>query len=81
MSLVGPRPLVEEEDSKIAGWHHRRREGTPGCTGVWQVLGPTRVSLDDMVKLDYLYRANWSLWLDLKILLRTAGHMFSARGL
>ncbi|HKP91593.1 MAG TPA: sugar transferase, partial [Thermoleophilaceae bacterium] len=81
MSLVGPRPLVVEEDEKIAGWHHRRREGTPGCTGVWQVLGPTRVSLDDMVKLDYLYRANWSLWLDVKILLRTAGHMFSARGL
>jgi exopolysaccharide biosynthesis polyprenyl glycosylphosphotransferase len=81
MSLVGPRPLIEEEDRKIAGWHHRRREGTPGCTGVWQVLGPTRVSLDDMVKLDYLYRANWSLWLDLKILLRTAGHMFSGRGL
>jgi exopolysaccharide biosynthesis polyprenyl glycosylphosphotransferase len=81
MSLVGPRPLIEEEDEKIAGWHYRRREGTPGCTGVWQVLGPTRVSLDDMVKLDYLYRANWSLWLDLKILLRTAGHMFSGRGI
>jgi exopolysaccharide biosynthesis polyprenyl glycosylphosphotransferase len=80
MSLVGPRPLVEDEDRKIAGWNHRRREGTPGMTGVWQVLGPTRVSLDDMVKLDYLYRANWSLWLDLKILLRTAGHIASGRG-
>ena len=47
---------------------------------MWQVLGPTRVSLDDMVKLDYLYRANWSLWLDLKILLRTAGHILAGRG-
>ena len=81
MSLVGPRPLVEEEDRKIAGWHHRRREGTPGLTGVWQVLGSTRVGLDDMVKLDYLYRANWSLWLDVKILARTLMHVFSRRGL
>jgi lipopolysaccharide/colanic/teichoic acid biosynthesis glycosyltransferase len=79
MSLVGPRPLVEEEDRLIAGWHHRRREGTPGMTGVWQVLGSARVPLDDMVKMDYLYRANWSLWLDLKILLRTCAHVFSRR--
>ena len=81
MSLVGPRPLVEEEDRNIASWHHRRREGTPGMTGVWQVLGSTRVGLDDMVKLDYLYRANWSLWLDVKILARTLMHVFSRRGL
>jgi exopolysaccharide biosynthesis polyprenyl glycosylphosphotransferase len=80
MSLVGPRPLIEEEDRKIAGWHHRRREGTPGMTGVWQVLGSARVPLDDMVKMDYLYRANWSLWLDVKILLRTFAHVCSRRG-
>ena len=81
MSLVGPRPLIEEEDRKIAGWHHRRREGTPGMTGVWQLLGPARVPLDDMVKMDYLYRANWSLWLDVKILLRTLLHVCGRRGL
>ena len=81
MSLVGPRPLIEEEDRKIAGWHHRRREGTPGMTGVWQVLGSSRVPLDDMVKMDYLYRANWSLWLDIKILLRTLSHVCARRGL
>ena len=80
MSLVGPRPLIEEEDRKIAGWHHRRREGTPGMTGVWQVLGSARVPLDDMVKMDYLYRANWSLWLDVKILLRTFAHVCLRRG-
>jgi exopolysaccharide biosynthesis polyprenyl glycosylphosphotransferase len=80
MSLVGPRPLIEEEDEKIAGWHHRRREGTPGMTGVWQVLGSARVPLDDMVKMDYLYRANWSLWLDVKILLRTFAHVCGRRG-
>jgi exopolysaccharide biosynthesis polyprenyl glycosylphosphotransferase len=81
MSLVGPRPLIEEEDRKIAGWHHRRREGTPGMTGVWQVLGSARVPLDDMVKMDYLYRANWSLWLDVKILLRTLAHVCGRRGM
>jgi exopolysaccharide biosynthesis polyprenyl glycosylphosphotransferase len=80
MSLVGPRPLIEEEDKKIAGWHHRRREGTPGMTGVWQVLGSARVPLDDMVKMDYLYRANWSLWLDVKILIRTFAHVCGRRG-
>jgi lipopolysaccharide/colanic/teichoic acid biosynthesis glycosyltransferase len=80
MSLVGPRPLIEEEDRRIAGWHHRRREGTPGMTGVWQVLGSARVPLDDMVKMDYLYRANWSLWLDVKILLRTFAHVCGRRG-
>jgi lipopolysaccharide/colanic/teichoic acid biosynthesis glycosyltransferase len=80
MSLVGPRPLVEEEERQIAG-SHRRREATPGMTGVWQMLGPTRVPLNEMVKLDYLYRANWSLWLDVKILLRTLGHVCSRRGL
>jgi exopolysaccharide biosynthesis polyprenyl glycosylphosphotransferase len=81
MSLVGPRPLVEEEDRKIRGLNHRRREGTPGMTGVWQVLGSARVPLDDMVTMDYLYRANWSLWLDVKILLRTVAHVFGRRGL
>jgi exopolysaccharide biosynthesis polyprenyl glycosylphosphotransferase len=80
MSLVGPRPLIEEEDRKISGWHHRRREGTPGMTGVWQLLGSARVPLDDMVKMDYLYRANWSLWLDVKILLRTFTHVWARRG-
>ena len=75
MSLVGPRPLIEEEDRQISGWQHRRRESTPGMTGVWQLLGSTRVPLHDMVKMDYLYRANWSLWLDVKVLLRTLAHV------
>ncbi|MEA2441268.1 MAG: hypothetical protein QOH76_2692, partial [Thermoleophilaceae bacterium] len=54
--------------------------GTPGMTGVWQVLGSARVPLDDMVKMDYLYRANWSLWLDVKILIRTFAHVCGRRG-
>jgi exopolysaccharide biosynthesis polyprenyl glycosylphosphotransferase len=71
MSLVGPRPLVPEEDSRIEGWQRRRHDVTPGMTGVWQVLGSSRVPLHEMVKVDYIYRTNWSIWLDIKILLRT----------
>jgi lipopolysaccharide/colanic/teichoic acid biosynthesis glycosyltransferase len=81
MSLVGPRPLVAEEDSRIQGWLRRRLDVTPGMTGVWQVLGSARIPLHEMVKLDYLYRANWSLWLDVKILMRTVPFVFARRGL
>ena len=71
MSLVGPRPLVVDEDRKVEGWHRRRLHLTPGMTGHWQILGSARIPLDEMVKIDYLYVANWSLWSDVKILLRT----------
>ena len=81
MSLVGPRPLVVEEDERIAGWNRRRLELMPGMTGPWQILGPARAPLKEMVALDYLYIANWSLWSDVKILLRTAPHVLGRRGL
>ncbi len=81
MSLVGPRPLVVEEDDRIEGWHRRRLELMPGMTGPWQILGPARVPLKEMVALDYLYVANWSLWTDVKILLRTVPHVLGRRGL
>jgi exopolysaccharide biosynthesis polyprenyl glycosylphosphotransferase len=81
MSLVGPRPLIAEEDARIEGWFRRRLDVTPGMTGAWQVLGSSRIPMRDMVTIDYLYRANWSLWLDVKILLRTVPHMLSRRGL
>lgn len=80
MSLVGPRPLVADEDALIDGRHRDRLELTPGMTGLWQVLGPNRPPLTEMVKTDYLYAANWSLWNDTKILLRTFSHMFARRG-
>jgi exopolysaccharide biosynthesis polyprenyl glycosylphosphotransferase len=81
MSLVGPRPLVIEEDRRIEGWNRRRLELMPGMTGPWQILGPARVPLSEMVAMDYLYVANWSLWTDVKILLRTVPHVFGRRGL
>ena len=80
MSLVGPRPLVLDEDQCIDGWHRRRLELMPGMTGPWQILGPARVPLKEMVAIDYLYVANWSLWTDVKILLRTVPHVFARRG-
>ena len=78
MSLVGPRPLVLDEDEQVAGYHRRRLDLTPGMTGAWQILG-NRVPLEDMVSLDYLYIVNWSLWSDLEILLRTVPHVLGRR--
>jgi exopolysaccharide biosynthesis polyprenyl glycosylphosphotransferase len=74
MSLVGPRPLVVEEDSQIIGLQRGRLHLTPGMTGPWQLLR-CRAGLEEMVEMDYLYVANWTLWQDLTILLRTAGHV------
>jgi lipopolysaccharide/colanic/teichoic acid biosynthesis glycosyltransferase len=81
MALVGPRPLVLDEDSMIEGWRRSRLELTPGMTGPWQVFGSARIPLDEMVKIDYLYGANWSLWLDMKTLLRTVPFVLGRRGL
>jgi exopolysaccharide biosynthesis polyprenyl glycosylphosphotransferase len=81
MGLVGPRPLVIDEDIRVEGWHRRRLELTPGMTGPWQILGPTRVPLREMVAIDYLYVANWSLWADIKILMRTVAVVLGRRGL
>jgi lipopolysaccharide/colanic/teichoic acid biosynthesis glycosyltransferase len=81
MSLVGPRPLVVDEDRLVEGHHRDRLQLPPGMTGPWQVLGPSRPPLSEMVKTDYLYAANWSLWTDVKILMRTFAHVLAQRGL
>jgi len=82
MSLVGPRPLVPEEDRQIEGWYRRRLDVPPGMTGHWQVLGSSaRIPLDEMVKLDYLYVANWSPWNDVKLMMRTVPFVVGRRGL
>ena len=81
MSLVGPRPLVPEEDGFIIGRHRARLDLTPGLTGPWQVLGRTSVPFEEMVTLDYLYVTDWSLWNDVKLLLRTLPVVLHRRGL
>jgi exopolysaccharide biosynthesis polyprenyl glycosylphosphotransferase len=81
MSLVGPRPLVQDEDALIEGWQRRRLAVKPGMTGMWQIFGSSRIPMNEMVKIDYLYGANWSLWMDLKILLRTIPYVLRGRGI
>jgi exopolysaccharide biosynthesis polyprenyl glycosylphosphotransferase len=81
MSLVGPRPLVQDEDALIEGWQRRRLAVKPGMTGMWQIFGSSRIPMNEMVKIDYLYGANWSIWLDMKILLRTVPYVLRRRGL
>jgi len=81
MSLVGPRPLITEEDRLIQGWHRQRLALTPGITGYWQVLGSARVPLDEMLRLDYSYVQNWSAWDDVKLLLRTVPLVLRRRGI
>jgi exopolysaccharide biosynthesis polyprenyl glycosylphosphotransferase len=80
MSLVGPRPFVVHEDDLISGWARRRLDLTPGITGLWQVLGRNDIEFEEMVRLDYLYVNSWSLWWDVKLLLRTAPVVFLRRG-
>jgi exopolysaccharide biosynthesis polyprenyl glycosylphosphotransferase len=81
MSLVGPRPLVVDEDAQVQGFDRHRLHLTPGMTGHWQILGSPRVPMHEMVGIDYLYVANWSLWSDIKILLRTIPYMLARRGM
>ena len=80
MSLVGPRPLVLDEDSRVTGFDRHRLHLTPGITGRWQTLGSARVPLAEMVKIDYLYIANWSPWADFKIIVETIGYLARGRG-
>ncbi|MDA0163856.1 exopolysaccharide biosynthesis polyprenyl glycosylphosphotransferase [Solirubrobacter ginsenosidimutans] len=81
MSLVGPRPLVADDDGRITGLDRRRLFLTPGMTGHWQVMGATRLPLAEMLKLDYLYVATWSLWTDVKILMRTVPYLLARRNM
>jgi lipopolysaccharide/colanic/teichoic acid biosynthesis glycosyltransferase len=71
MSLVGPRPGIPEEVEQYQPWHKRRLEITPGLTGMWQVSGRSDITFDEMALLDIYYAENWSLALDIKILLQT----------
>ncbi len=71
MSIVGPRPPIPYEVESYAVRHRRRLDMKPGLTGLWQVSGRNRLSFEEMVRLDLYYIENWSLWLDLKIILRT----------
>ena len=76
MSLVGPRPLILEEDQHVVDWRRRRLHLKPGITGLWQVLGRDGIPFGEMVTLDYLYVTNWSMMGDVKLILRTIPVLF-----
>jgi lipopolysaccharide/colanic/teichoic acid biosynthesis glycosyltransferase len=81
MSLVGPRPPLAYELEQYRSWHWRRvLEAKPGITGLWQVVGRSRTSFDDMVRLDLRYVRTCSPWTDVKILLATPRAVFSGKG-
>jgi lipopolysaccharide/colanic/teichoic acid biosynthesis glycosyltransferase len=80
MSLVGPRPITEDELD-----HYGDQGGVflalkPGCTGLWVISGRSDISYDDRVKLDIYYVEHWSLLLDLKIIFKTVATIFRGRG-
>jgi exopolysaccharide biosynthesis polyprenyl glycosylphosphotransferase len=80
MSLVGPRPLVLDEAHHVDDWARVRTNLRPGMTGLWQVLGRSEISFDEMVKLDYVYVTTWSLWHDIRLLFRTLPTIVRASG-
>ncbi|HEX4929259.1 MAG TPA: exopolysaccharide biosynthesis polyprenyl glycosylphosphotransferase, partial [Gaiellaceae bacterium] len=71
MSLVGPRPLPVRDYRRLEGWHRRRYNVLPGITGLWQISGRSSLTFDDLVRLDFYYIENWSIWLDISILVKT----------
>jgi exopolysaccharide biosynthesis polyprenyl glycosylphosphotransferase len=80
MSLVGPRPGLPEEVEQYDTWHCRRLEVTPGLTGLWQVLGRSDTTFDEMVRLDIYYTENWSVGMDVHILLKTIPVVLVGKG-
>jgi lipopolysaccharide/colanic/teichoic acid biosynthesis glycosyltransferase len=80
MSLVGPRPLPLRDYAKLESWHRKRYLVLPGITGLWQISGRSNLSFDDLVRLDFYYLENWSIWLDISILVKTIPAVLGARG-
>jgi len=80
MSLVGPRPPLPYEVEVYEEWHMRRLKAMPGITGLWQVTARNQVSFDEMVRLDIEYIDNYSMWMDLKIILQTPWAIVNGNG-
>jgi exopolysaccharide biosynthesis polyprenyl glycosylphosphotransferase len=81
MSLVGPRPPIPYECAEYEAWHRRRvLEMKPGITGLWQVKGRSRTTFDEMVRMDIQYIREWSIWMDIKILVKTPLAVITGKG-
>jgi lipopolysaccharide/colanic/teichoic acid biosynthesis glycosyltransferase len=80
MSLVGPRPLPLRDHAMLQDWHRARSLVLPGMTGLWQISGRSGLEFDDLVRLDFTYIENWSIWSDVSIIARTIPAVLSGRG-
>lgn len=80
MSLVGPRPLPLRDYRLLEDWHRARYAVLPGMTGLWQISGRSGLTFDDLVRLDFTYLENWSIWLDITIIARTIPAVMTRRG-
>ena len=80
MSLVGPRPLPLRDYELLEDWHRARYRVLPGMTGLWQISGRSGLSFDDLVRLDFTYLENWSIWLDITIIAKTIPAVIARRG-
>jgi exopolysaccharide biosynthesis polyprenyl glycosylphosphotransferase len=81
MSIVGPRPPIPYELEQYDTWHRTRiLSMKPGITGLWQVFGRSRTTFDEMVRMDIRYIRNWSLWMDLQLIIATPWMIFTGRG-
>jgi len=80
MSLVGPRPPLPREVDNYQPEHYCRLKGLPGITGLWQISGRSNLSFEEMVKLDKYYLDNWSLRLDVGIMVRTFYVVLARKG-
>jgi lipopolysaccharide/colanic/teichoic acid biosynthesis glycosyltransferase len=80
MSLVGPRPLPVRDYHLLEDWHRKRYLVLPGMTGLWQISGRSSLGFDDLVRLDFYYLENWSIWLDISILVKTIPAVLFSRG-
>jgi exopolysaccharide biosynthesis polyprenyl glycosylphosphotransferase len=80
MSLVGPRPLPLRDHRLLEDWHRARYAVLPGMTGLWQISGRSGLTFDDLVRLDFTYLENWSIWLDITIIAKTIPAVLRRRG-
>jgi exopolysaccharide biosynthesis polyprenyl glycosylphosphotransferase len=80
MSLVGPRPLPLRDYRLLEDWHRARYAVLPGMTGLWQISGRSGLTFDDLVRLDFTYLENWSIWLDITIIVKTIPAVLKRRG-
>jgi exopolysaccharide biosynthesis polyprenyl glycosylphosphotransferase len=79
MSLVGPRPLILDEDEQVHDWGRKRLDLKPGITGLWQAKGRSEIPFEEMVRLDYLYVTSWSPMTDIKLAFQTIPALFRER--